>query len=360
MFVETGVDAGGLYRDWLGRVIQDLCDQKRGLFVETDDPVDGVKHLRLSETTALSGLTAEEVAGHYRFFGRLMALALRDGLPLCVNLAPPLCRMLTVGARKNPDGSPDDASGEVEEGVPGVDPLITKWQRVLQVDDMRYISLATYQSCLSADTSPRSRAANIREGGLTFATDSRELQALLAERAFGIGSGSELSAQVQTEITGGGSGGGATGVEEGTPPERVAEGTPPRSKRSKVLNRAQSGLSPEVEPEREVTPTDAGQYAILLCQKRLVTNVELALREICLGLREVPAEGWPLGGATQLQELLAGAASIDVSDWRRATDVTPLGMENCQVVEWFWSQLAAKPDAERGQSKYTPAIPTTS
>jgi uncharacterized membrane protein YgcG len=406
MFIETGVDAGGLYRDWMGRVIQEFSSPAVGFFVETDDAVDGVRYLRLSESpTALSGLSEEEVAAHYRFFGRLIALALRDGLPLCVNLAPPLCRMIMVGAVKYDDQAHDDTSssdsdsddsdsgsgsssssgddsrggggggGGVEEGEPEMDPLVTRWKRVLRVDDMRYISLATYASCLSPELSPRSRAQNIREGGLTFATDSRELQALLAtqqQEAVVTAAAAAAAAAGDDEGGGGGSGsgsggggagaaapssragGGAAGagglVPEGTPPpsRQVSEGTPPRSRRSKVLNRAQSGLSPKVAPDREVTADRADEYAILLCQKRLVTNVELGLRAICQGVQDVPAEGWP-HNAEALQELLAGSLAIDVGEWRRATDVSPPIKENSVVVEWFWSQLAASSDAERGQ-----------
>ena len=53
--------------------------------------------------------------------------------------------------------------------------------------------------------------------------------------------------------------------------------------------------------------------------------------------------------AEALQELLAGSLAIDVGEWRRATDVSPPIKENSVVVEWFWSQLAASSDAERGQ-----------
>jgi hypothetical protein len=75
--VEMGVDAGGLYRDWLGRVASEIFDPALGLFVETDD-VDGIRYLRLSEATGALAMSAPEVYEHYRFVGRMIAVALRD------------------------------------------------------------------------------------------------------------------------------------------------------------------------------------------------------------------------------------------------------------------------------------------
>ena len=78
-----------------------------------------------------------------------------------------------------------------------------------------------------------------------------------------------------------------------------------------------------------------------------MSNVEPGLRAICDGVQGVPADGWPRTSVL-LQELLAGSLAIDVGEWRRATDVTPPIKANSVVVEWFWSELAASSDAERG------------
>lgn len=128
-----------------------------------------MRHLRLSETTAALAMSASEVEEHYRFAGRLIALALRDQLPLCASLAPPLCRLL-FGAMHQPPRQPHDeqALGELAS--------------MLEPDDVQYISMALFTACVDSTLSPRAREANLRSGELTFATDSRELLTHLAER----------------------------------------------------------------------------------------------------------------------------------------------------------------------------------
>jgi hypothetical protein len=124
----------------------------------------------------------------------------------------------------------------------------------------------------------------------------------------------------------------------------------PRPRRHKTLNRAQSGLSPDprLSTDTEVTNETVTQYALLLARKRLLVNVrvtmhttayscpqevvimavrvrqvDVGLRAMVRGLREVPVPNhWP-ASAEALQEQLAGEPYIDVDEWRRATDVYP-------------------------------------
>ena len=175
-------------------------------------------------------MPAATVEEYYRFAGRLIALSLRDDLPLCAVLAPPLCRQLMIGRdgagtarqqrrRRQPysaaaggSSSGDDAeagdtrrheeeqqaaasiggdgpaapaaaaiaTGPTSSSAEVDQPTTEQFGDVLETSDVRFISLATWRSCVDAELSPCARAQNIKYGGLTFGTESRELQVHLA------------------------------------------------------------------------------------------------------------------------------------------------------------------------------------
>ena len=175
-------------------------------------------------------MPAATVEEYYRFAGRLIALSLRDDLPLCAVLAPPLCRQLMIGRdgagtarqqqrRRQPysaaarGSSGDDAEAgdtqrheEEQQAAASIggdgpaapaaaattatgptissaevdQPTTEQFGDVLETSDVRFISLATWRSCVDAELSPCARAQNIKYGGLTFGTESRELQVHLA------------------------------------------------------------------------------------------------------------------------------------------------------------------------------------
>ena len=222
--VEMGVDAGGLYRDWLGRVASALFDPRLGLFTETDE-VDGIRYLRLSEATAALAMSEQQILEHYRFAGRLIALSLRDQLPICANLAPPLCRLLVAAQNEHAAQQVDNTLRASRRGIVHrqLDPAseLNAWAEAsLTADDIRYISMATFSACLDASLSPAAREANIREGDLTFATESRELLSHIAERE----------------------------IDEEGQPKLVS----PRPVRARTLNRAISDISPQQEVRMQV------------------------------------------------------------------------------------------------------------
>eukprot|EP01065_Artemidia_motanka_P007320 TRINITY_DN13624_c0_g1_i2.p1 TRINITY_DN13624_c0_g1~~TRINITY_DN13624_c0_g1_i2.p1 ORF type:complete len:397 (+),score=61.48 TRINITY_DN13624_c0_g1_i2:939-2129(+) len=145
--LQEGIDLGGLFRDWLVRVVRELCSEQRAFVCS--ETVDGVSYLRLSgRTRGLTGLqrcTIEDdepqfsraavfralfeafsnrgeapqgdipASWVYRCMGRVLAVALNNGLPVGASFAPPLLRALLV-----PPGETVDT--------------------VCSADDLRYVS----------------------------------------------------------------------------------------------------------------------------------------------------------------------------------------------------------------------------
>lgn len=80
---EDGVDTGGIRRDWFGKFAGHIFDPVRGLVEQSI--VDGISYVRLKPGGDLQQL---EVVG------KMMGLALRDRLPLGIDLCPPLAHLL--------------------------------------------------------------------------------------------------------------------------------------------------------------------------------------------------------------------------------------------------------------------------
>lgn len=81
--LETGIDAGGIRRDWISEVAGELFGPQQGLF--EDVLIDGVEYSRLRQGGNLERL---HVAG------TLLGLALRERHPVGINLVAPLAHLL--------------------------------------------------------------------------------------------------------------------------------------------------------------------------------------------------------------------------------------------------------------------------
>jgi len=104
---QEGIDAGGLYHDWLNRAAEALAHEKSGLFEVSE--VNGVEVLRLRPGVD------PDVA---KFAGRLLALSLSANVALGWSLSEPLARLLLF--RRLPD-----LLGAAQQSSPR-----GKWQRV--------------------------------------------------------------------------------------------------------------------------------------------------------------------------------------------------------------------------------------
>ena len=89
---QSGVDGGGLFRDWLGRVTPLLLDPSSATSVVVRCGfIDGIETVSLSPNLCKLDPTAVE---HIRFAGALVAISLRRALPLGVRLSIGVCKLM--------------------------------------------------------------------------------------------------------------------------------------------------------------------------------------------------------------------------------------------------------------------------
>ena len=86
---EDGIDAGGLFRDWMVTVAACVFSKSNGLCESEVHTEAACEYVRLS-----SKEPTEEQQEALRFAGRLIAMSLHKKMPLSVDLAPPLCALL--------------------------------------------------------------------------------------------------------------------------------------------------------------------------------------------------------------------------------------------------------------------------
>eukprot|EP00457_Paulinella_chromatophora_P001089 gb/GEZN01001091.1/.p1 GENE.gb/GEZN01001091.1/~~gb/GEZN01001091.1/.p1 ORF type:complete len:1002 (-),score=81.17 gb/GEZN01001091.1/:301-3306(-) len=370
---EKGLDAGGLYRDWLGSISAQLFDPKLGLITETD-PVDGRIFYRLNEAPAppistISTTPPIEISRpsrfpnmiktklpiissyfarvlpkrwrradrengaciptYYRFMGKVIGLSLRDKLPLGVRLAPPLSRALCFYAQ-----------GHMSAPTPNNKQKSSALELVLlfPTSDVRYLSMGLYGTCIDPAVPSAVRAANLHASGLTYHFQAPEEHKSGSEASFDEYSPEHEPFPDSESVS-------LTICQRDRQTDSVALSTNDNGQHAERPGYLKNRF-PESQEEKPVTIENINQYASRLCKLRFEENVSTALQEIVKGIAEIyPAirETSP----SDLRERVLGEETIHVSDWQAHSKVFPVHKRNSDVVKWFWSFVESLPNSER-------------
>lgn len=84
---EAGIDAGGLFFDWVSTLSDELFDPTSNLGMVAAESIDGTAVVRLAPGS-------NTPPGAFRFLGRFLGLAFNKQTPVNAVLCPPLCRQL--------------------------------------------------------------------------------------------------------------------------------------------------------------------------------------------------------------------------------------------------------------------------
>lgn len=302
---ESGIDAGGIEREWFLLITQQLFDYQTGLFCQSGG-VTGSSNYHINPLAHL--IYPQTYLQYYHFAGRLLAKAIMEQQQIAALLSIPLRKHLL--------------------GIP------------ITFSDLEFVDLELYRNlCWLRDYDEDEEDEEESEGGGARRRDGSSLGGI---EALGLVFSVDYSFGGKVE---------EEGQEES---KERKENDVPRQPTMGIESGRIYQESYELIPngsEILVTSETKNEYLELRLRHRMLDSMKQPLESFLKGFYEViPMELITVFDYQELELLMCGLPTIDFEDWKRNTEYLGeyyrLGPKH-KIIRWFWEVVKSYSDEER-------------
>lgn len=294
---EPGIDAGGLVREWLGLVVEELFAPQAGLFVSSSGgTLGGGYHINPT-----SGIAKEDHLRYFTVAGKLFGKAIMEQHTIAAHLSLPL--------RKQILGLPITFSDlEFCDPVLYRSLLYIKHCSSVELDSL-YLDFTVSYPVINTNAAPPppstpSTRGDIPDDGSDSHSKNSSSTDMFHSRIFEEDNQNEMQQQDWY-------------VDRSVPP-LVYE-----------LKPDGANISVSIENREE--------YLQLVLANRMLHSIKPQVECFLKGIYEViPPELLSILDYQELELLMCGIPEIDMYDWKRHTEYLGVYSERHKVIKWFW------------------------